>query len=187
MIHSQLKLSTSNKNKIQEFNRFGLSFDIIQGIDVKEVQGSIDEVIIYKTLNFPELTIVEDTVLSVNGNEVVDIRWRVKELSQMQDPIIQWTVSLGLVDHDFLYIYRGIIDCDFIKQQSDFIPKDSFGFDSFLKPKNIDLSFYELEQQGKKDLFSPRKIAVDNLLKGDYYKKIPISSIKCWEGSYQNS
>lgn len=187
MLHSNLKLSTSNKNKIQEFNRFGLSFDIIQGIDVKEVQGTIDEVITYKTLNFPELTIVEDTVLSVNGEEIVDIRWRVKELSQMKDPVIQWTVSLGLVDNGFLYIYRGIIDCDFINQNEDFIPPDSFGFDSFLKPKNINISFYELEKKGKKDLFSPRKIAVDNLLKGTYYKKIAITEINKWQGNYQNT
>lgn len=187
MLHSNLKLSTSNKNKILEFKRFGLSFDIIEGIDVKEVQGTIDDVIIYKTLNFPSLTIVEDTVLSVNGEEIVDIRWRVSELSKMTDPIIQWTVSLGLVDGDYLYIYRGVIDCDFINQKTDFIPEDSFGFDSFLKPKNVEDSFYELNQKGLKDNYSPRKLAVDFLMKGNYYKKIPLSSINKWVGSYQNS
>lgn len=187
MIHSNLKLSTSNKNKIKEFKRFGLSFDIVEGLDVKEVQGTIDEVIIYKTLNFPEFTIVEDTVLSVNGEEVVDIRWKVNELSKMKDPKIQWIVSLGLVDNGYLYVYRGSIDCDFINQSSDFIPPDSFGFDSFLKPKNVDLSFYELNQEGEKDLYSPRKIAVDQLLQGVYTLKIPVNSIQSWKSGYQNT
>lgn len=35
MIHNNIKLATSNKNKIEEFKRFGLTFKITEGKDLK--------------------------------------------------------------------------------------------------------------------------------------------------------
>ncbi len=76
-------LTTSNKNKIAEFKSIlGDKITIKKGKDVKEVNGNIDEVIIYKSLDSRINSIVEDTILEVDGKEVVDIRYYIKKYSK---------------------------------------------------------------------------------------------------------
>jgi hypothetical protein len=188
MLHTNILLSTSNKNKIKEFKRFGLTFDIMKGKDIKEVNGSIEEVILHKALDSGEGILVEDSVLIINGEEVVDIRWKIKELSTMENVDIKWVVSLGILDQGFVYIYKSEIICKLIDNLNENdIPEDSFGFDAYIKPLDSDVSFYHLDQQGKKDLYSPRNHVVHNLLNKRYFAKVSAKQVPKWTGTYQNS
>lgn len=191
MLHSNITLTTSNKNKIKEFKRFGLSFDVSKGLDLKEVDSNIDDVILYKAIDAGENLLVEDTVLVINDEEVVDIRWKINELTKEKNPQIKWITSLAIVDDGFIYIYRGEIDCALVENAKELIaPKDSFGFDPYLRPildgKPVDQSFYDLEKENLKDNFSPRKMAVSQLNNGLFFAMIKKTSVAKWNGQYQN-
>lgn len=191
MIHKNIMLNTSNENKIKEFKRFGLPFSVSKGVDIKEIQSDIDNVILHKALDSAENILVEDTVLIVNGEEVVDIRWKIKEIQEMSNPDILWVTSLAIKSDGFIYIYRGKTQCSLIEDADKLIiPNDAFGFDPLLKPivnnKIINKTFYQLEKELIKDNFSPRKIAVENLLSSNYMSMIKVNSISKWTGLYQN-
>lgn len=191
MIHKNVALSTSNTKKINEFRRFGFrSFEIKEGLDLKEVDGTLEEVIIHKTLDAGENVLVEDTVLIVNGKEIVDIRWKIEEISDLINPLIQWKTSLGVLDDGILYLYSATINCKLVDDAKKLImPDDAFGFDPYLIPisDDNDKTFYELENIKMKDYYSPRKQAVENVVKGDFDKMIIAATVKKWTGNYQNS
>lgn len=192
MLHKNIVLTTSNKNKLEEFKRFGLSFDVSEGIDLKEVKSNINNVIVYKALDAGVGKLVEDTVLIIDDEEIVDIRWKIDELKQMDNPKIFWITSLAILDEDgFVYVYRGEIRCNLVDNVDTLvIPEDAFGFDPYLHPvtedRNIKSSFYDLEKVDLKDAYSPRKMAVKSLIKGDYVIRINKNQIPKWTGEYQN-
>ena len=192
MLHKIIKLTTSNIKKIEEFKRFGLSFDIAEGLDLKEVDGSIDDVILYKAMDAGDNLLVEDTVLVVNDKEVVDIRWNIEELKKQDNPDIKWITSLAIKEEGFIYIYRGEIKCALVENANDVVTlEDSFGFDPYLCPILNDIvvnkTFQELNKEGLKDNYSPRKMAVEQLQNGFFLAKIKSDSVQKWTGSYQHN
>lgn len=173
-------LVSSNENKIAEFRRFGLKFDVQKGADIKEVDGDMDEVIIHKSISAGVNKIVEDTILVIEGEEIVDIRYRINEFSK--NSYAEWVVSLGYNDGVSVRVYRGVIKGRIIKTKD----ISGFGFDSYFIPEGSDKTLSELDKIGEKDSFSARKIAVYNLLKDKYVLKININDIKNWNGKFQN-
>lgn len=190
MKHENIKLSTSNKNKIEEFKSYGLPFEVVQGKDLKEILSDSVSVAIYKAIDSGDKILVEDTVLLVNGIEVVDIKWKIKDIVKLRNPTIEWRTSLAILDNGFVYVYTGMIECALV-QDADKIkaPEDAFGFDPFLTPSPngfaTALTFYELKKEGKKDLFSPRAYATQSLLDGYYTHIVDVKDIKPWTGEYQ--
>lgn len=192
MKHENISLATSNARKIAEFKSFGLPFNVVKGADLKEVSGTINEVILHKAMDAGEGVLVEDTVLLINGEEIVDIRWKLEELAKMKNPNILWITSLGILDNGIVSVYRGQIDCALVRGASDLVvPEDAFGFDPYLAPllSGIEFpqTFYELDKDGNKTDFSPRKYAVEVLLSGIPSLEVEASSIAAWEGDYQGS
>ncbi len=174
-------LSSSNDSKIAEFKRIlGDDLTIIKGKDLKEVNGTADEVIIYKTLEAGIGHIVEDTILTVDGVEVVDIRWDQEDkLKNAKDAI--WTTSLGFTDGMNVFIARGEIQGTIIAPTV-----DGFGFDPYFLPDGSDKSLAELELNGDKDKFSARYIALLNLKNSVFCIKKDANNIPAWTGTYQN-
>lgn len=186
MIESNYILLTSNENKIKEFKSIlGDKLILQKGKDLKEIDGTVDEVILYKALESGNGFIVEDTILEVDGKEIVDIRYCLDKYSK-KDVEASWIVSLGYNNGNEISIYRGIIKGKLVSIKN--IPDDSFGFDSYFIPKenNEDnQSLYELNKSGLKDNYSARKLALLNLLNNIYYSKTLINSIPKWNGKYQ--
>lgn len=192
MLHKNIVLTTSNKKKLEEFKRFGLSFDVSEGMDLKEIKSNINNVIVHKALDAGVSKLVEDTVLVIDNEEIVDIRWKIEELKQMKNPNISWITSLAVLDEDgFVYVYRGEIKCKLVDNIDTLvIPEDAFGFDPYLCPishdRNVNSSFYDLNKVNLKDAYSPRKMAVKSLIKGDFLIRIDSKQVPKWTGEYQH-
>lgn len=181
---TQYIITTSNQDKINEFiSILGEERVVVQkGRDIKEVFGTMDEVILHKSFDAGVGYIVEDTILEVDGKEIVDIRYNIEKFAD-KNIEARWIVSLGFNDGDNIYVYRGIIKGQLVAV--DEIPFDAFGFDPYFVPNGSKDSLYTLKQNGQKDLFSARKIALENLLLEKAIIVTPRVSIKPWTGKYQ--
>jgi inosine/xanthosine triphosphate pyrophosphatase family protein len=176
----ELVIVTSNPKKIKEYNDFGLNIKAETGLDLPEVDGNIDDVIIYKALDAGINKIVEDTVLEVDGVEIVDIRWKIKEMNKDADA--RWIVSLGVNDGERIKVYRGIINGKIIKKDN----IKGFGFDEYFVPDGTKLTLGDLNKLGRKSDFSARRLAVENLVKDNICFEKKITQIKTWSGKYQH-
>ena len=183
-----MKLVTSNKFKLKEFQRFGLNLDIASGLDLEEVDGTPEEVITYKAIEAGNNLMVEDTILIVDGVEIVDIREKINDLHLLINKKAIWKVSIACVINDKIKIATAEIE-GFISQPTHDLNK-SFGFDPFFTvySKDLDqnLSLSQLEDINKKDNYSARKKCIDNFLneKGDF-KIITKDNVPQWKGAYQ--
>jgi len=175
-------LVSSNDKKLAEFRRLGLDIQIKKGLDLKEVQGTPDQVILYKALDAGKDMVVEDTILVIDGEEVVDIRWKLNQIKTAKDA--QWVVSLGYNDGEHIHVYRGVITGTLVK--TDNAPSDAFGFDPFFIPNGSYRTLYDLNHIGKKDQFSARRIAAKELLDSRPVLRMKISDIPVWNGEYQH-
>lgn len=184
---SQIALVSSNDKKLKEYSQFGLPLVLAKNIDLKEVDGTPLEVIIHKAIEAGENKLVEDVSLYVQGSDVgVNIKWlsdKIKTDPSYNGKRATWTVMLGLVHNDQIYIAQGVVDGAI--DQSNFVI-DAFGFDSVFVPKGSKKTLHQLVIEGKKDLFSARKKAINNLLKSKFFKVMKRSEIPSWTGSYQN-
>jgi len=182
-----MKIVTSNTNKLREFQRFGLNYEMAPGLDLLEVKGTMDEVIVYKALDAGAGLIVEDTILEIDGQEVVDIRWKIDELKTLNQPEgipARWIVSLGYNDGDTIQVYRGIVEGFLINPVE--IPEDAFGFDPYFVPAGQQFTLAELELEGSKDDYSARKLAVVNMINQNATLEVPVIDLKPWTGDYQH-
>lgn len=187
---SSVFLVTSNPQKLAEYRSYGLPFEVRKGVDIKEVVSDSLTVAIYKALAAGENALVEDSVLTINGVEVIDIRWRIQELvEEMQEtrPDIQWLVTLAHHKGDVIEVFRGVLDCEIVSGiDFDNVPEDAFAFDPFLSPKELNTSLYDLGKRGEKDLHSPRYQAVQEFLNKSPMNVVTVSDIAEWKGEYQN-
>jgi inosine/xanthosine triphosphate pyrophosphatase family protein len=182
---SSATLLTSNPNKLKEFQAYlGDKLTMSKGVDIKEVQADSETVILYKSLAAGKNTIVEDTVLFVDGVEVVDIRYKLDSLKELKKaPVSLWQVMMAYNDGNHIYLFKSAT-IGTLKAVSD-VPDDAFGFDPNFYPANSDKSLYELEKMGKKESFSARVGALKNLSEFVVYDKIQINTIPPWTGDYQ--
>ena len=175
---------TSNLEKIQEIRTLYPELIVTQGPDLREVMGNKDQVIIYKALEAGMGHVVEDTILEIDGQEVVDIRWKLGDLKEGM--YLKWVVSLGYyTSHGTIKIYRGSVDG--IITLPDVFPEDAFGFDLYFKPvaDQHGKTLYQLQKEGKKNTYSPRAIALKNLIDDKPLFIQDVNSIKPWIGKYQ--
>ena len=181
-----MKIYTSNLNKLNEFKRFGLDLEMVKGKDLDEVDGTPQEVITYKALDAGEGNLVEDTILVIDGKEVVDIREKISQLDSFTGKEALWIVSLGYVVGDNLHTALAVVEGELKKPEV--MPDNVFGFDPYFYPIDCKegYSLAELENLGLKDDYSARKKAVDVFLnKKIGFVSTPINIIPKWKGAYQ--
>jgi len=180
-----IKLKTSNKYKISEYQRLLSSENIIieEGEDLKEILGTADEVIMYKAIDAGENILVEDATLIINGREEVEIKWKADSLKT--GDYVTWVISLGIVRNGILQVYKA--QTDLIVDRS--LGNDGVAFEPFLIPINNNpnkLSYTVLSKKIDKDIIDPRAMAIKKFLNNDLHYVIDSSEIKPWEGKYQN-
>lgn len=185
-----MKLASSNQTKIKEFKSFlGDTLEIVQGEDIKEVQGTWQEVITYKSLMANKDFIVEDTILFVNGVEIVDIRWNVDKLKEGDSAV--WKTSLGYNDGTYIHVFSTDVTGFITRTRT----QEGFSFDPFFVPNELINEFKEkkpctlteMDNIGRKSEFSARINALKKLkeFKPDY--SILIEDIPEWNGQWQNT
>ena len=180
-----MKLVSSNETKLKEFQRILPEMDILKGLDLKEVQGTPEEVIIYKSLEAGKGTVVEDTILIIEGEEVIDIKWKIEELKNLKSSNCikaSWQVMLGYNTGNKIEIFKGIVNGIIIPNSTD----TGYGFDPYFLPDGSDVTLAQLEQEGNKDKFSARTNALTHLKIKRKDKVLRINTIPEWKGKYQN-
>ncbi|PZR39735.1 MAG: hypothetical protein DI538_06170 [Azospira oryzae] len=169
---------TSNLHKISEYRKFGI--EAIHGPDIREVLGTIDEVITYKIMSAPPNTLVEDTVLEIGGQEVVDTKYKLKEIRIQEN--VAWVTSLGYHDTTRLFVYRGTTKGKIVVP----VIEHPTSFEPCFVPAGATITLYELKQLGMKDQFSARRLAILAYRQQKPHFIKEINSIPRWEGRYQN-
>lgn len=194
MKHTDLTIFTSNENKLKEFRRILPNLKNSKGQDLKEVDGTSMDVIIHKSKDSGPMTIVDDTILEIDGREIVSIRWDLETLESLKGKSVKWITNIGVNDGEKIFVYKGVSQ----GIVSSFKGGQGFAFDPYIIPielhsrfEDVELplknfTFAQLEEKGLKDLFSARTRALLNLKENISYYDIPISHITEWTGSYQN-
>lgn len=175
-----MKFITSNESKIQEIQAILPDAQIVKGKDLEEVLSDSITVAMYKALAAGAGFVIEDTILEIDGVEVVDIKWKLERL-QVADA--KWLVHLGYNDGETIYIYRGIVPGIIIPQEK--FPEGAFGFDPYFFPEGSMYNLFELKKLGLKNDFSARKIALEALRNNDVFFSKNIAEIPEWSGQYQ--
>lgn len=176
------KIISSNQNKINEYKRFGLSnLEVLNGKDIREVAGTSEEVIIYKSLEAGEEVIVEDAILIIDGVEIVDIKYQLQNLNNFIGKHAVFKVTLGFQSNGIIKTFVAELNGT-IKDVEE--PEDNFGFDYCFFPNNTD-SLYQLDKLGMKDHYSPRKKAIEKLINDKFDNQYFVKDIKPWTGNYQ--
>lgn len=178
-------LLTSNEDKLREFQaHLGDTLKMSKGKDIKEIDAESELVALYKSLEAGANTIVEDTVLIINGKEVVDIRYKLDSLQEIQSiPSTLWQVMLAFNDGEHIHLFRGVTVG--ILKAVESVPDDAFGFDANFFPVGAEKSLYELDKADLKKNFSARNKALDNMANWVCYQSIKINEIAPWQGDYQ--
>lgn len=166
---------------IQYSKRIGFNLLVEIGPDIPEIDGSIDEVIIYKSLDSGKGTIVEDTILVVDNEPIIDIKWKVELLPS--NTTGTWITSLGYNDGTDIRVYRGSVNGTIIKPRG-----TGNGFDPYFIPEGSELTLGELKSLSTTEVvfWSARERAIWDLSQGNHIFTVPISSIQPWKGRYQN-
>lgn len=194
IISGEIQFISSNKNKIAEIKSFYKDIQVKEGEDIKEVLGTIDEVIIHKSIAVGKNSLIEDTILEINDKEVVDIKYKMHELSEGDKS--KWITSFAYNDGEYIKIYRGEIKGFICKEGKG----EGFGFDPYFIPEelnkesmydmdiNYDIQGLTLAQLNKlnfKKFFNARRNAFFNFLQDNFIYKIKIEDVPAWNGKYQ--
>lgn len=167
--------------------------EIIEGEDIKEVMGSMNEVIIYKSLESNAGELVEDTILIVNNIVQVDIKWNIDMVKE--GDILEWVTSIAYNDGINISISRGSIKGKGTRKKGSkgfafdpyFIPDELIGLPNSHKEflnKGCTLSM--LSEKNEKHRFSARIKALQAFQASEFILVKEISKIKPWQGEYQN-
>lgn len=209
--NQKLVFATSNESKLNEIKRIVLGVESLPfAKDIEEVDGIIDEVILHKAKDariqnlIPVGTsiIVEDTIIRNldTGKDITDIKWNVDSLEEGTN--VEWITSLALNDGINIYVFRGKQQGVVTRERGD----EGFAFDPYFIPvelyqdynknytrDNINYgklypnnTLAELNNVGLKDMFSARSKALNYLAEFRVNYVFNLTTIKDWEGRYQN-
>jgi inosine/xanthosine triphosphate pyrophosphatase family protein len=209
VVYEKTLLMTANEGKINEFKELmdGLvGFDRFKSPNEVKSQDPI-EVIKHKTKDMFDMNkkgvlqyynfvgnntiiMVEDTSLMIEGFSVgTDIKYVVDHMEDYAGCKAEWNVYLGVTNGNSLEIYMGSIIGNLTKQG---YGSSKFGFDKHFIPHDLEQDFNEdyltlsqLQDIGKKHLFSARARAIHNFNKGNFIQKISLSEVPEWTGQYQ--
>jgi inosine/xanthosine triphosphate pyrophosphatase family protein len=178
-------LISSNPIKIAEYQRFSnTELRLDSGVDLDEVDGTPDDVIIHKALAAGPGRMVEDSIMVIDGEPMVDIRWRLKALlagEVKHSARAIWQVRLGILHDGVVYAYLG-------ETFGQICPYDTpgFGIDPIFLVDGVHQTLSALDKAGTKDPVSARKFAFDAVLGQSPYLAVSAADVAPWAGRYQN-
>ena len=182
---SDLILVTSSAIKLREYKAFSTpGLTILPGDDLKEVMADADTIIAYKAINAGEARLVEDTILIVDGEPWVDVKWKIPGLLRNEvtpGTPLTWQVRLGVLWQGHVYTFLGETHghvCPFTVKGG--------GMDPIFWIEVAQASLAQLDARGEKDPYSARRLALENLLAQKPHRIVDANSLAPWTGDYQN-
>merc|ERR1711865_987057 len=177
-----LRLNTSNKNKLAEFNRLfgasGISVDSTK-IDLKEIDGEMLQVVCHKATCAGEGVLIQDTSLDVEGADVgVNVRWLMDNIGDHEGKKATWRVLLGVMQNGRVMVYEGITEGQITAPVGD----SNFGFDPVFKPAGSNKTL----AQEKPDSVSARARAIGALVAGEHKCIMEPLRTEDWKGAWQH-
>lgn len=181
------KFVSSNKNKLKELTRFGIAgLTLEEGVDLREVDGTAFEVIVYKAAEAGANRIVEDSSLFVNDSDIgTNIKFHMKELENHIGKEAEFLVLIGVNDGESVKVYEGSLKGHITPSQPT-NGEEVFGFDNNFTPVGSELNLHQLNQQGLKDQYSPRFLAVKAMLAQEAIYGTQLYALEPWSGGYQS-
>lgn len=175
-----LDILTSNPYKTKEYK--ALTLNVVEG-DIDEVDGTLEEVAIYKALSAPLNTMVEDTVVVIGNKPIVD--WKFSYNNHAEDEKeFKWCATMSYRDENFVYVYQSSLLCFF--QLPNGKRPTSPHFDDYALAYGAGDGLLEdqklLPQWSR---FDPRNRVLREMEDGYFVLKIPVSVIAPWTGEYQ--
>ena len=180
MQNKVIKLNTSNKDKIKEFEKLFAKHNInieTSFIDLKEIDAEPLMVVAQKASQVEEGVLVEDTSLYVEEASVgVNVKWVLEHISNYIGKKAVWTVYLARRSGESILIFKGEVPGMLVPEKKG---KDGFGFDHFFMPTGSDKTLSEF----KPDKYNARAMAVEALINHDVFTRYPV--ILDWNGPWQ--
>lgn len=178
-----MHLLSSNPKKLEEYTRYGLSLEMREGQDLPEVDGTIEEVALHKAKMAGAGAVVEDTVVIVDGTVWNDIKWKKHLLPHFHGKSIVQVITLGHNTGTHIELYQAKLEGVITTPTSE--RAEAFGFDAYLIPTGQSLSLDELEQLNRKDEFSPRRWAAEQLKNKSPLSVTALEHVPEWTGKWQ--
>ena len=187
---SELTYCSSNIKKIKDVNRLFPNLPTKLSVDLPEIIDSAFNTILYKTLLSNENEIIEDASVEIDGNLIIDIKWKLETITHEQTGV--WYVYLGVKNNNKIYIYKAEQTGVFKAPDKENINSEQvvFAFDTYFKPDGSIKTFHELKLKGLSDKFNVRKMALDNLFNNIYVDIVEIddiikaNKILMWQNNY---
>lgn len=178
---TQWKLNTSNKGKLQEFQRLFAKYGHALSasyIDLAEIQADPIKVIAHKASQLEEGILVDDTSLDIEGSEVgINVRWLMDHLEEFVGRKANWTVLLAYRQKSQVFIYAGRVEGVIVPSQGN----GGFGFDPVFLPNGEEQTL----ALSKPDNVNARAMAVEALIHG--HPVAIVDALYDWKGSWQGN
>lgn len=173
-----LKLNTSNRSKLGEFQRLfqlhGVKLEASE-IELKEIDADPLNVIVHKASQLDQV-LVEDTSLDVEGAKVgVHVKWLIDSLDQYLGQNAVWTVYLAWRINEEVFVYEGQVIGIIVSPRGN----SGFGFDPYFLPVGSKKTLSE----EKPDKLNARSLAVNQFVAGKPFIIRP--PFYRWDGPWQ--
>ena len=182
MNHRQasVTMNTSNVGKQKEFRAIFEKFKVslnITTIPLREIDASPLQVIAHKASQLKEGTVVDDTILDVEGSKDFGamVKYSMASLSQWRGAKATWSVHLAYQEAGMVHVFLGQVSGIIVQPRG----TAGFGFDKYFQPADTPNTLAE----DKPDRYNSRFLAVENLLRGQPFKVL--DKITGWSGPWQ--
>lgn len=180
-IKKSIIIKTKNPYKIEDYKAFNIpNLTIIEPSDeIPEVDGSMMDIITYKTLDAQLGELVEDSIIVCQGKEYIDIKNKIFKVPEKTE--LLWVVNIGYRTETHIEIYQGISG-GYLFGNSIIQEGKSYDMNMLFIPIGEKTCIKQLKNWQK---YTPRYNALLNFEKGKKYHKIAIKDIPAWKGKYQ--
>lgn len=174
---------TSNKEKIKEYEKYGCPYPSKNGLDLKEPDAEIEEIVVYKCQQNGVGSITEDTCLFIDNCPYAGnlIRFIQETLTDYIGNKAVCEVAIGKHNGDNIHIFIGRINGIIVQDRSN---GKAFGFDGCFLPEGSTKTLWELDQEDNKHLFCARYRALQLML-NNQPESIFSSDHPEWNGPWQ--
>jgi inosine/xanthosine triphosphate pyrophosphatase family protein len=189
--HMHWKLNTSNVKKILDFklyfNHLQMNLAGLTDIDLKEIDSDYVQVVTHKASHLPEMTLVEDSSLFVEGIDIgPNLKWFLSRLPDLIGRKATLVALLAFQKDGYVYVFKGYVDGFIVPPKGLLISPDS-PLDLYFSPYGaggMTLAECGAQALSLQERFLPRLEALHHLKDKHLFACMPV--LKEWTGKWQH-